>query len=76
MPDMSGMMWMMAWWWFIVLLVVIALVVALVMLLGRSSRSDASREELRARYARGEITREEYEERDAVLSGRRLAPRG
>jgi len=42
---------------------------------GAAAPADPARDALRERYARGEIPREEYEERDAVLS-RRAGRRG
>ena len=71
-----GMMGAMGWWWLIGLLVVVLLIAGIVALALRSSGPrataplDEPREVLRARFARGEISREEYEERDALLSGR------
>lgn len=81
MPQCCGyeMMGAMGWWWLVGLLVVVLLVTAIVALALRSSGPraaappDEPREVLRARFARGEISREEYEERDALLSGRAKA---
>jgi len=57
-----GMGWAMLWWWAFWLLVVVA---ATWLLLKRSGRPDGESPEsiLKRRYARGEIDRQEYEQR-------------
>ncbi len=74
----TGMMGAMGWWWLAAVTAVVVLVAVVVALLVRPHDSaapvDPARDALRERYARGDIPREEYEERDAVLSGRARPP--
>lgn len=67
---MSGMWAMMAFGVVVWVLVIVALVAGIIWLMRRSpaSRSDRAFEILRERYARGEITREEYEARRRDLA--------
>lgn len=66
--DGHDWMWGMHWWWWIFW---IAIVVVIVLLLTRSqfggSRRETPLEVLERRYAAGEISTEEYEERRARL---------
>ncbi len=77
--GVTGMMGAMGWWWLAAVLIVVVLVTVVLALLmrprGSAAPADPARDALRERYARGEIPREEYEERDAVLS-RRAGRRG
>lgn len=71
--GMGGGMWGGALWWPLLWLVLVALLVlgAIYLLRGTAStsESDPAMEELRKRYARGEISDEEFEERAARLRG-------
>ena len=67
-----GWMWLMPIFWIVLLGVIIWAVVLLVRGLSKSTGSDSSKadsalEVLRKRYARGEITKREYEERKKDL---------
>ncbi len=81
-PHTDGMMWwsMGAWGWFWLLLVIaaiVAIVVLVTLLVGRSASGrpdrspdggrDAALRILEERFARGEIDREEFEERRRAL---------
>jgi putative membrane protein len=72
---MGGWMYGMGWGWLILLILVVIVLAVLLVPRGRSSRSqagggtayppsssDRAQEILKERYARGEISREEYEE--------------
>jgi putative membrane protein len=75
---MDGMMGGFMWFWLIFAVVVLALLVVGVVWLVRTlagpgpggSTTSAARQELDLRYARGELTREEYQQRRADLEGR------
>ena len=74
---MDGMMGGFMWFWLIFALLVLALLVVGVVWLirtlagpGPGSATSAARQELDLRYARGELTREEYQQRRADLEGR------
>jgi len=68
-----GMGGMMVWWWLFWILVIAAIVWALARGVGgRAGRTSTGQEEsaeaiLKRRYARGEMSREEYEQRLADL---------
>jgi putative membrane protein len=73
---MDGMMGAFMWFWLIFAVLVLALLVVGVVwlvrtLAGPGSATSAARQELDLRYARGELTREEYQQRRADLEGRR-----
>ena len=74
---MDGMMGGFMWFWLIFAVLVLALlVVGVVWLvrtlagLGPGSTTNAARQELDLHHARGELTREEYQQRRADLEGR------
>ena len=74
---MDGMMGGFMWFWLIFALLVLALLVVGVVWLVRTlagpspgGATSAARQELDLRYARGELTREEYQQRRADLEGR------
>jgi putative membrane protein len=76
---MDGMMGGFMWFWLIFAVVVLVLLVVGVVWLVRTlvgpgpggSATSAARQELDLRHARGELTREEYQQRRADLEGRR-----
>jgi putative membrane protein len=74
---MDGMMGGFMWFWLIFAVLVLALLVVGVVWLvrtlagpGSGGATSAARQELDLRYARGELTREEYLQRRADLEGR------
>ncbi|QGK70245.1 SHOCT domain-containing protein [Allosaccharopolyspora coralli] len=75
MDDMGGMMVWMLLWGLIGLAMLVLIIVAIIwlirhMLAGPTSRSDPAQEELRRRYAAGDIDHEEYQHRRAELRER------
>jgi len=77
MHGYDGAGWMMGgmgWWWILVLVLLVVLMIALVRQArdgGLARRGESAEEILRQRFARGEIQRQEYEEKLAVLRGGR-----
>lgn len=75
MDGMGGMMAWMLLWGLIGLALLVLIIVAIIwlirhMLAGPGSRSDPAEEELRRRYAAGDIDHEEYQRRRAELRKR------
>lgn len=75
MDGMGGMMVWMLLWGLIGLALLVLIIVAIIwlirhMLAGPASRSDPAEEELRRRYAAGDIDHEEYQRRRAELRKR------
>lgn len=70
---MGGTGWMMAWTWLFWLLLVIGIallvLVAVRVFAGGIARPGAARRILDERYARGELSTEEYRERRDLLGG-------
>ena len=73
MEDFGGHGWGMGWWWIIGLIIVIAVVWAVVKGMNQSNNSNnqpgskSALEILKDRYARGEIDKQEFEERKKDL---------
>ena len=66
MMNFGNMGWGMGYWWIVGLVMTVLLVWLLYTLFGRNSvenqdRAETAREILKKRYARGEITKEEYD---------------
>lgn len=61
----AGMGWMMGWWWLFWIVVIAAVVWALAKGMGGRAASQEESPEgiLKRRYARGEINRDEYDQR-------------
>lgn len=73
--HMGGMMAWMLLWGLIGLALLTLIIVAIIwlirhMLAGPASRADSAEEELRRRYATGDIDHEEYQRRKAALRER------
>ncbi len=66
MMNFGNMGWGMGYWWIVGLVMTVLLVWLLYTIFGRNSvenqdRAETAREILKKRYARGEITKEEYD---------------
>ena len=63
----GGGWFMMALWWIIIIAVVVIVVKWLSQQKGQLPKEDSALEVLRKRYARGEISKEEFEEKKKYL---------
>ncbi len=66
MMNFGNMGWGMGYWWIVGLVMTVLLIWLLYTIFGRNSvenqdRAETAREILKKRYARGEITKEEYD---------------
>jgi putative membrane protein len=73
MNGFEGHGWGMGWWWIIGLIIVIAVVWMVVKSMNTNSRANlpsgkSALDILKERYARGEITKEEFEEKKRALN--------
>lgn len=67
MYPMGGGWFMMILWWAIIIAIVVGVVKWLSQQKGQSQKEDSAIEVLKKRYARGEISKEEFEEKKKDL---------
>ena len=72
MDGLGGHGWRMGWWWIIGLIIVIAVVWVVIKSMNQNTVSSQSKEKsaldvLKERYAKGEIDKQEFEERKKDL---------
>lgn len=72
MHDLNGMGWGMGWWWIIGIIIIVAIVWMALKTMNKKSNINTSfgktpLDILKERYARGEIGKEEFEERRKSL---------
>jgi len=72
MDGLGGHYWGMGWWWIIVLFIIVAIVWMAIKTMNKNSNINTSSGKspldiLKERYARGEIGKEEFEERKKDL---------